>query len=309
MTTMPRLPDPLTPETIEELMKARPYWDLSLPRSPLYRRLVQRGFEIMYPDTRFDAIGRMIDDPPQPPERIAHLVAETNQEMERALGADGEASDWESQRGGGAVHVQSHSRDGGKVEVADYWRAAPGEGSDSESDRDPGRDTETEEDQSPQTADSGGDLPPMTNPVPGGRIRGDDGPPYGSGDFGASRGGRRHDGVDVEAEPGTSVVSPVSGRVTIGDPYDDDPVKRRIYQSVRIETEDGSVVKVFYVKPGAAIQNGVLVKAGQPIGTAQDLSKIYPPKDGGRMTNHVHVEVWKNDRRRNPTGVLFPNKQ
>ncbi|OHC83833.1 MAG: hypothetical protein A3G73_07125 [Rhodospirillales bacterium RIFCSPLOWO2_12_FULL_67_15] len=79
---IPRLPNPLTPETIEELMKARPYWDLSHPRSPLYRRLVQRGFEIMYPHTRYDAIGRMIDLKPLKPQYIAHLVAKENREMD-----------------------------------------------------------------------------------------------------------------------------------------------------------------------------------------------------------------------------------
>ena len=31
------------------------------------------------------------------------------------------------------MHVQSHARDGGKVEVADYWRSRPGEGGASES--------------------------------------------------------------------------------------------------------------------------------------------------------------------------------
>ena len=130
MTTMPilRLPDPLTPKSIEGLMNAQPYLDLNHPQSKVYRQLVQRGFEIMYPDTRFDAIGRMIDDKPRPPERIAHLVAKENREMEEMeRGFD------ERPSGGGEVHVQSHAREGGKVEVADYWRAAPGEGSGSES--------------------------------------------------------------------------------------------------------------------------------------------------------------------------------
>ncbi len=304
MSMMPRLPQPLTPESLRGLMRERPYWDQNHPRFPTYQRLVKRGFEILYPGSvRRDDTGIMIDTPPLPPEQVKHLVEQTNREMDSADGGYGGKTD-------GAVHVQAHARDGGKTEVSDYWRAAPGQGAggSSESGRDSEQDTKTGE-SSPQTAESGDDWPEMTNPVPGGSIRGDDGPPYGSGDFGASRGGRRHEGVDIEAEPGVSVVSPVSGRVTVGDPYGDDPVKRDIYQSVRIETEDGSVVKVFYVKPGAAIQNGALVKAGQPIGTAQDLSRIYPPKDGGRMTNHVHVEVWKNGRRRNPTGVLFPNKQ
>ncbi|MEK7245223.1 MAG: M23 family metallopeptidase [Pseudomonadota bacterium] len=303
MTTapMPRLPNPLTPESIDGLMKARPYLDLNHPQSSIYRRLVQRGFEIMYPNTRHDATGRMIDLKPLKPQYIAHLVEQTNREMEvMERGMD--------ERGGatGAVHVQSHAREGGKVEVADYWRARPSEGGASESGRDSGRETEIEEkDQSPQTAESGDDdLPEMTNPIPGGRMRGNDGPPYGSGDFGSSREGRRHAGVDIEAEPGTTVHSPVSGTI-VGDPFDPyrrDPEKAGLYQAVTVRTDDGYQVQVFYVDP--TVRDGDRVSAGQPIGTAQDLSKAYPPRNGGRMTNHVHVEVRKNGRVKDPTRVL-----
>ena len=35
---IPRLPDPLTPKTIEPLMKARPYSDASHPHFKIYRR-------------------------------------------------------------------------------------------------------------------------------------------------------------------------------------------------------------------------------------------------------------------------------
>jgi hypothetical protein len=152
---LPRLPDPLTPKTIEPLMKARPYWDLNHPRSPIYRRLVQRGFQIMYPGPpRRDAIGRQIDVKPLKPQHITHLVAQENREMdelERAIYGEAESGGGfdEKSRGGGenAVHVQAHARDGGKTEVSDYWRARPGEGGgEDRSDRSAGTDTGADSD-------------------------------------------------------------------------------------------------------------------------------------------------------------------
>ncbi len=118
----PRLPEPLTPESLKGLMRERAYWDTNHPRFPTYQRLVKRGFEILYPGpVRRDDTGIMIDVPPLPPEQVKHLVAQTNREMDLADGGYGGKSD-------GAVHVQAHSRDGGKTEASDYWRAAPGHG-------------------------------------------------------------------------------------------------------------------------------------------------------------------------------------
>jgi hypothetical protein len=65
---IPRLPNPLTPESLEGLMRERPYWDPSHPRSKIYHRLVQRGFEILYPgNVRYGARGT-IDTQPLKPE-------------------------------------------------------------------------------------------------------------------------------------------------------------------------------------------------------------------------------------------------
>jgi hypothetical protein len=124
MTAMPRLPDPLTPDGLRGLMHERPYWDAFHPRAPLYHRLVQREFEILYPgNVRYGARGT-IDTQPLKPQYVAHLVADANREMEELeRGFDERPS-----RTGGAVHVQSHAREGGKVEVSEYWRSRPGEG-------------------------------------------------------------------------------------------------------------------------------------------------------------------------------------
>ncbi len=121
----PRLPQPLTPETLRGLMREPAYRDATHPRFPTYQRLVKRGFEILYPGPeRRDDTGMIIDVKPLPPERVAHLVEQTNREIEDAEGG------FERPRNipDGAVHVEAHTRDGGKTEVSDYWRAAPGQG-------------------------------------------------------------------------------------------------------------------------------------------------------------------------------------
>jgi murein DD-endopeptidase MepM/ murein hydrolase activator NlpD len=217
----------------------------------------------------------------------------------------------ETERGGGAVHVQSHTRENGKVEVADYWRAAPGAGVSSESGRGSGQTMETgEDDQSPQTAESDSDdLPEMTNPVPGGRIRGCDGPPYGCGNFGASRtkddgAEYKHQGVDIAVEPGQPVYSPVSGKIEGPpfDPYGSNSSKAGLYQGITIRTEDGYRVRVLYVDP--SVMADQRVEAGTVIGKSQDLSLGYPPKGETQMTNHVHVDVMKGGQYKDPTGIF-----
>lgn len=70
-----------------------------------------------------------INTPPLPPERVAPLVEQTNREM--AAMDEGLNQETGSEKThDGMVHVESHVRDGGKVEVSDYWRAAPNHGGD-----------------------------------------------------------------------------------------------------------------------------------------------------------------------------------
>jgi hypothetical protein len=121
-------------------MRARPFWDSTHPRSALYHRAVERGFAMLYPETKHDEFGRMADVPPLPPGAVARQVAAFNREMDRleammagaslvARTNDGEGG-FDERPGGGTVHVQSHTRDGGKTEVTDHWRARPGQGGD-----------------------------------------------------------------------------------------------------------------------------------------------------------------------------------
>ncbi len=115
--------------------------------------------------------------------------------------------------------------------------------------------------------------------VPNQKIRGCDA--HGCGSFGASRGGRKHEGVDIVVTPGTKILSPITGKVIrYPFPYPGDI----FYKGILIENEQYSV-KIFYLNP-TAIQN-TTVKQGGVIGVAQNIASKYSPG----MTNHVHMEV------------------
>lgn len=104
----------------------------------------------------------------------------------------------------------------------------------------------------------------------------------GSGYFGACRGDRFHNGIDECCTPGQWVKAPVHGRV-IRHAY---PYADRSYDGVLIRNPD-MAVKIFYFEPDDWIM-GTVVKAGDRIGIAQDISKRYP---GQGMKPHIHVEA------------------
>ena len=113
------------------------------------------------------------------------------------------------------------------------------------------------------------------------KLRGQD--PEGSGAFAASRGGRRHNGVDYCYVPGEIVKCPVDGIVTrIGQCYTD----TTLYKLVEILSHKGMLLwRFLYVDP--TVRAGDKVTLDQTIGTAQDISARYSQ----RMKNHVHVEM------------------
>lgn len=111
---------------------------------------------------------------------------------------------------------------------------------------------------------------------------------------------RLHKGVDIVVKPGETVYSPVEGTV---ERTDVKPYAKDAYRGISIRTEDGHRVRILYVTPH--IKTGAHVKAGSPVGTAQDLLKRYPPRKKGEMTNHVHVDVKKDGAFKNPSGMLF----
>ena len=111
---------------------------------------------------------------------------------------------------------------------------------------------------------------------------------YGSGEFGASRGSRTHNGVDYHTVAGTKICSMVDGRVTkLGYPYGDD----LSYRYVEITDSGGFQHRYFYVQPGVVI--GQQVVRTEVIGTAQDIKARYDDDPERAMKNHVHYEIFK----------------
>lgn len=141
-------------------------------------------------------------------------------------------------------------------------------------------------------------TPDFANPTMG-PLRGEDA--YGSGSFGAARDGghRVHDGADYVAAPNTIVYSPISGEVTkLGYAY----AKNTALRFVEVTNSVSSLVtRVLYVDP--SVKPGDLLKAGDPIGVAEDLSKRYRG-----ITNHVHVQIAVGKNWLDPASLL-PNAQ
>lgn len=112
---------------------------------------------------------------------------------------------------------------------------------------------------------------------------------FGSGDYGASRGGRTHTGIDYCAEPGQPVCTSVAGTVTkLGYPYASD----LSYRYVQITDALGNDHRFFYVQPG--VEMGAWVNPGDTIGEAQDIAGKYAD-DSRVMKNHIHYEVKDRD--------------
>lgn len=106
----------------------------------------------------------------------------------------------------------------------------------------------------------------------------------GSGHFGAPRGSRKHNGIDILAEPGLLLLSPVAGKVTkLGYPYAGD----MHYRYIEVTSNKGLKHRFFYVSPEILLKQIVVV--GQLLGVVQDVKAKYPTLPA--MRNHVHYEV------------------
>ncbi|MGY8872226.1 MAG: M23 family metallopeptidase [Pseudomonadales bacterium] len=112
----------------------------------------------------------------------------------------------------------------------------------------------------------------------------------GNGAFGSSRakGTRRHKGVDVVVCEGDAIHAFRAGTVTkIWYPYDPKDKKKGHYRYVEIAVGKRRH-RYFYVAP--AVRKGDRVEAGQIIGHAQGLTKLYPG-----ITDHIHFEIMLPD--------------
>lgn len=120
---------------------------------------------------------------------------------------------------------------------------------------------------------------------------------HGQGHFGASRGSRTHDGVDIITTNGEAVYAPMSGIVSrLPQPYSSDSY----YKGVDIE-KDNKKVRIFYIKPVVSINQKV--RKGQLIGYAQNIESKYTG-----ITNHVHLEYSINNTKVDPKEYLVKKR-
>ena len=116
---------------------------------------------------------------------------------------------------------------------------------------------------------------------------------WGCGHFGASRGDRKHNGLDIVELPGDPVFCFNRGIVTkIGYPYAND----LSFRYVEI-TDAGVRWRYFYCEP--IVNVGDEVEAYTQIGTAQGLGERYPG-----ITPHVHLEIIKDGEYIDPKPLI-----
>lgn len=113
--------------------------------------------------------------------------------------------------------------------------------------------------------------------------------------FGASRPAGVHCGVDLQAEPGAQVRSPVSGQVVFAGAVPADGGGTCV--AVTIETPDGFRISLLPLD-GSYVRSGMVVAGGDSLGrlaTAGDDSSDMP---------HLHVGLRQGDRYIDPTPLL-----
>ncbi len=116
----------------------------------------------------------------------------------------------------------------------------------------------------------------------------------GCGSFGANRGDRKHEGIDIIVHKGQQIKSPISGTVTRKSyPYAND-LK---YEGLLIENDTHSVF-IWYMYPWKV--KGQQINKGDIIGVAQDISEKY----GSGMQPHVHFQIEQNGIAIDPTNLF-----
>lgn len=134
----------------------------------------------------------------------------------------------------------------------------------------------------------------MVSPTQNLKLRGAE--PTGNGWYGASRsGGKKHKGLDIVAEPGEKIFSPINGRIIrVGTVYS---FTRKF--KLLVIANDIYEVKIMYLEPHP-FKPGDLVSECTEIGINQDISRYW----GGGMINHIHYEVRKYGLLTDPEPLL-----
>lgn len=121
----------------------------------------------------------------------------------------------------------------------------------------------------------------------------------GNGWYGASRGSRKHEGVDFCTFPGEEIFACISGKVRVGNVY----VGSTKMKLIEIQDNFGLHhyrVQQMYVKP--IVNTGDFVERNQLIGYAQDVAGYH---NSNKMKNHCHVSVWKNGLLTDPEPIIL----
>lgn len=119
----------------------------------------------------------------------------------------------------------------------------------------------------------------------------------GNGHFGAKRGSRKHQGVDLLVQKGDNVLAPEDGLLKrAAYPY----VGDMTYSGFEFIGDSGKKYKVFYLEPKWDLI-GERVNDGDIIGTAQAISERYPQSS---MKDHIHIEIRENNLLLNPEEIL-----
>lgn len=130
----------------------------------------------------------------------------------------------------------------------------------------------------------------------------------GCGHYGASRGSRTHNGVDLCIISDSEVELGFSGEVVkVGYPYGSKNKSHIRYVGIKFSENYQRILsglyqknywhcRVFYVKP--SVKKGDIIEANSTVGLSQNLGEFYPG-----ITEHVHFEVYSV-----PAGMDVSNK-
>jgi hypothetical protein len=112
---------------------------------------------------------------------------------------------------------------------------------------------------------------------------------WGQGYFGAKRGSKQHNGVDLVVSPGQPIYSMIDGIVEKYEQcYTSDPK----WSGIQIANAQVRV-ELWYMNARNTVAVDEHLSAGQMIGVAQNISEKYPPTNEipYTMTPHIHVRV------------------
>ena len=126
----------------------------------------------------------------------------------------------------------------------------------------------------------------MRSPVEKLVLRGED--PTGHGYYGAKRGTKKHQGLDIIATPGEDVFCPIDGVITkFGQVYETEITPKFKYIEI---TNDTYRVRLMYALQTPEVSINQRVFECDVIGKVQDVAGFWNPK----MINHIHMQVWKH---------------